>query len=105
GESCEIETGKYWSSNYPLYNYFGPTETTIFSTVKKINNGDTHLIGRGVSETKCYILSKTIDHLPVGAVGELYIGGIGVARGYLNKPDLTAEKFIANPFEYGQRIY
>lgn len=98
GEPCDAETGKYWSNNCKLYNYFGPTETTIYSIGKQVINGDTHLIGLPLDNTICHVLDAHLNPLPVGAVGELYIGGAGLARGYLNKPELTAEKFIRSPF-------
>jgi amino acid adenylation domain-containing protein/thioester reductase-like protein len=98
GEPCDMITGKYWSKKYKLYNYYGPTETTIYATGKQILDGDIHLIGKPISNIQCYILDKQLFLLPIGAVGELYIGGIGLARGYLNRPELTAEKFIRNPF-------
>ena len=98
GEPCDKETGKYWSGKYPLYNYYGPTEATIYATGKQIIAGDTHLIGSPISNAKCYILDENLLPLPVGAVGELYIGGAGIARGYLNRPDLDT-RFISNPFQ------
>ncbi|MDD9337855.1 MAG: amino acid adenylation domain-containing protein [Rickettsiaceae bacterium] len=99
GEPCDIDTGTYWSSNYKLYNYYGPTEITIYASSKQIIDGDTNLIGSAISNAKCYVLDTNLTPLPIGAIGELYIGGAGLARGYLNRPDLTAEKFIVNPFQ------
>ena len=99
GEPCDSETGKYWSNAYKLYNYYGPTEATIYSTGKQILGGDTHLIGSPLFNTQCYVLNSDLKPLPVGGVGELYLGGDGLARGYLNQPQLTAERFISNPFQ------
>ncbi|HJK86029.1 MAG TPA: amino acid adenylation domain-containing protein [Candidatus Megaira endosymbiont of Stentor roeselii] len=98
GESCDRNTGKYWSQYYKLYNYYGPTEAAIYTSAKQIISEEINLIGKPISNTKCYILNKDLKPLSVGAIGELYVSGVGLAQGYLNKPDLTAEKFIANPF-------
>jgi len=80
-----------------LWNMYGPTETTVWSTIDRITQaGDDAAItiGRPIANTQIYILDKTLQPVPVGIVGDLYIGGDGVAHGYLNRPDLTAEKFI-----------
>ncbi|CAL7959721.1 hypothetical protein GAMM_110056 [Gammaproteobacteria bacterium] len=98
GEPCDKETGGYWSCKYTLHNYYGPTEATIYATGKQVLDGDTHLIGSPISNTKCYILDKNLFPLPIGVIGELYIGGVGLARGYLNRPELV-ERFIINPFQ------
>jgi amino acid adenylation domain-containing protein len=89
-----------------LLNVYGPTETTIWS-INQVNTSD-HFntnIGKPIANTYVYILDDTLAPVPIGAAGELYIGGAGVARGYLNNPSLTAERFIADPFKTGQRIY
>jgi amino acid adenylation domain-containing protein len=91
-----------------LWNGYGPTETTIYSTAQKIETvDDTIPIGRPVSNTQVYVLDARMDLAPVGVPGELYIGGIGVGRGYLSRPDLTAERFVPNPFSKipGERLY
>ena len=89
-----------------LWNMYGPTETTIWSTVypvkpqsdaKKAKDAP-ELIGRPIANTEIYILDSNFQPVPIGVTGELYIGGAGLARGYRNRPDLTAEKFIPNPF-------
>jgi amino acid adenylation domain len=83
-----------------LYNMYGPTETTIWSTMAKISgNDETVSIGRPIQNTQVYILDENKNLLPEGKVGEIYIGGEGVASGYYNRPELTAEKFIDNPFD------
>jgi len=85
---------------YKLWNVYGPTETTVWSTIQEMDPQDSIVsMGYPISNTKCYVLDKELNLLPLGSIGELYIGGIGLARGYLNKPDLTAEKFISNPFQ------
>ncbi|MEH2407392.1 non-ribosomal peptide synthetase [Nostoc sp.] len=82
-----------------LWNLYGPTETTIWSTGYKVIAGNKAIgIGCPLANTHIYILDSHLQPVPIGISGELYIGGEGLARGYLNRPDLTAEKFISNPF-------
>lgn len=80
-------------------NMYGPTETTIWSTTHRIEGiGDVMPIGRPIANTQVYILDRNLQPVPIGTSGELFIGGEGVARGYWNRPELTAEKFVRNPF-------
>jgi surfactin family lipopeptide synthetase A len=89
-----------------LWNFYGPTETTIWSTGFPVENGDGPiLIGRPIANTQCYILDEHRQSVPIGIVGELYIGGDGLARGYLNRPELTEEKFIPNAIVPCTRMY
>ncbi len=82
-----------------LYNVYGPTETTIWSLTNHITTAESPItIGKPIANTQVYILDKQMQPLPIGIIGELYIGGDGVARGYRRLPQLTAEKFILNPF-------
>jgi len=82
-----------------LWNMYGPTETTIWSAAKQIIADDeTITIGRPIDNTQIYILDDYLKALPEGSIGEIYIGGDGVARGYLNRSDLTNERFVDNPF-------
>jgi len=86
-----------------LINMYGPTETTIWSTSSKIvRAGQPITIGRPIANTQIYIVDKHMRPTPVGVPGELLIGGAGVVRGYLNRPELTAERFIDNPFGEGK---
>jgi amino acid adenylation domain-containing protein len=89
-----------------VWNLYGPTETTIYSTYKRITEFDceTITIGRPISNTQCFIVDKKLRLLPAGAVGELVIAGSGVATGYLNRPELTAEKFVSADFLSGNSI-
>ncbi|MBD2726435.1 amino acid adenylation domain-containing protein [Nostoc sp. FACHB-892] len=92
-----------------VWNMYGPTETTIWSTLYKIIdiNKQQVLIGRPIDNTQIYVLNDNLQPVPIGVMGELYIGGDGLARGYHNRPDLTDEKFIANIFspESKARLY
>jgi amino acid adenylation domain-containing protein len=91
-----------------LWNMYGPTETTIWSTCKQVTTrGETLTIGRPIANTSIYILDRHRQPVPIGAAGELWIGGDGLARGYRGRDDLTAERFIPDPFDTaaGGRIY
>ena len=82
-----------------VWNMYGPTETTVWSSCYRVpGNAEQLLIGRPIANTQCYVLDDNLQRVPVGVAGELYIGGLGVASGYLSRPDLTAERFIDNPF-------
>jgi amino acid adenylation domain-containing protein len=91
-----------------LWNMYGPTETTIWSSLCEIKKGDAPItIGKPIGNTQLYILDPYLQPLPVGVTGEFYIGGEGLALGYLNHPQLTKEKFIADCFHSkpGMRLY
>ncbi len=87
-----------------IFNFYGPTETTVYSTIKDLSGSEPLTIGRPIANTQIYILDKAAQLQPVGALGELCIGGDGLARGYSNRVELTAEKFCHNPIAPG-RIY
>ncbi|MDQ1353576.1 MAG: hypothetical protein QG657_3882, partial [Acidobacteriota bacterium] len=80
-----------------IFNMYGPTETTIWSTVKEVSEGETLNIGKPITNTTIYILDGAQHLVPIGVPGELYIGGDGLSRGYLNRPELTCEKFVKLP--------
>ena len=86
-----------------VYNLYGPTEATTYATFALVQRTDARApsIGRPIPHTNAYILDAQMQPVPIGIPGELYIGGVGLARGYYNWPDLTAEKFIPNPFANG----
>ncbi len=87
------------SASDEVWNMYGPTETTVWSSVSRVEGGDrAPLIGRPVDNTTMYILDSSLNPVPIGVSGELYIGGDGVSRGYLNRDDLTSERFISDPF-------
>ncbi|MEH2127084.1 amino acid adenylation domain-containing protein [Nostoc sp.] len=85
-----------------LWNLYGPTEATIWSSVSQLESNESLIsIGRPIDNTQIYILDQNLQPVPVGVPGELHIGGAGLARGYFNRPELTQEKFIPNPFSGG----
>lgn len=89
-----------------LWNMYGPTETCVWSCVEKMKAGqDKILIGKPISNTTIFITDDQLQPLPIGVPGNLWIGGDGLAIEYLNRPELTAERFVASPFEAGTRIY
>jgi len=93
-----------------LIHVYGPTEATTFSTWFRIldvaDDATTVPIGRGIANTTVYVLDGQLQMVPIGVTGELYVGGDGLALGYLNRPELTAAKFVPNPFgETGGRLY
>ena len=90
-----------------LWNLYGPTETTVFSVACRVTHapGKPVRIGRPLANTRLYVLDARMQPVPIGAVGELYIGGEGVSPGYWNRPELTAERFLSDPFQPGERIY
>lgn len=92
----------------PILNMYGPTETTIWSAVQPVDTEENKvLIGGPIANTQVYVLGPGLGPCPVGITGELYIGGSGLARGYLGDPTLTAERFLPNPFSPvpGARVY
>ena len=83
-----------------LWNVYGPTETTVWSTLKQITGGNQVItIGRPIDNAQVYIMDEYLKTVPVGVTGEIFIAGEGVGRGYFNRADLTAERFLPNPFE------
>ncbi len=90
-----------------VWNVYGPTEATIWSSFERIRTGQPITIGRPIANTQFYVVDGSGYPVPIGVPGELLIGGDGLARGYFRRPQLTAERFIANPFsrESGTRLY
>lgn len=88
-----------------IFNMYGPTETAVWSTIKRLSGSKEITIGKPIANTKCYILDKDKNLLPPYIAGELYIGGDGVSNGYLHREELTKEKFIPSPFDKNYLIY
>ncbi|MCO5948043.1 non-ribosomal peptide synthetase [Mucilaginibacter flavidus] len=108
GEALSKELAeKLLSRCNELWNQYGPTETTVYSTQKLITSEEEITIGKPVDNTQVYILDESLNMQPDGVVGEIFIGGKGVAKGYLNRPELTAERFLDDPFSTspGARMY
>ncbi|MEQ1496943.1 MAG: amino acid adenylation domain-containing protein, partial [Novosphingobium sp.] len=112
GEACTVDmTAEHHRKlpNVKFFNEYGPTEATVWSSVYESTREEIDNvvpIGRAFENVQIYILDKQCQPVPIGVNGELYIGGTGLAQGYLNQSGLTAEKFIPNPFgTSGQRLY
>ena len=108
GEACSQDLVAKWSSGRRFFNGYGPTECTVCTTmIECTNSKEAPPIGRPLPNTQVYILDAQKQPVPIGVPGELYIGGVGVTRGYLNRPELTADRFILNPFsnDSNSRLY
>jgi amino acid adenylation domain-containing protein/non-ribosomal peptide synthase protein (TIGR01720 family) len=108
GEACSADLVARWGANRRFFNAYGPTEATVCATVSLCSlDGRKPTIGRPIANTRVYLLDANLQPVPQGVAGELHIGGDGLARGYLNQPELTAAKFIRDPFssEPGARLY
>ncbi len=99
GEACSAEIVTRWQPGRVFLNAYGPTEGTVCATINEDITPETaSFIGKAIANTQIYILDQYFNPVPIGVPGELCFGGISLARGYRNRPDLTAEKFIPNPF-------
>lgn len=108
GEACSEEIVAKWSPGRRFVNGYGPTEGTVGAVTAVLTADDAlPVIGRPLPNYQVYLLNPQLQPVPVGVAGEIHIGGIGLARGYLNQPALTAEKFIPNPFtsNLAERLY
>jgi amino acid adenylation domain-containing protein len=100
GEACTPAIVEHWArEGRALYNTYGPTEATVVTTAWQMRQGEDVTIGRPIPNYSCYVVDTDLAPTGIGIEGELLIGGPGVARGYLGRDDLTANKFIVNPFE------
>ncbi|MBZ9779961.1 non-ribosomal peptide synthase/polyketide synthase [Pseudomonas sp. REP124] len=108
GEALPADLVRRFMGQHPaaLVNLYGPTEAAIDVSVWRCSMDDLIVpIGKPIANLRLYILDAAMQPLPIGSIGELYIGGVGVARGYLKRPDLTEERFLASPFVEGDRLY
>jgi surfactin family lipopeptide synthetase A len=110
GEACAQELVRRWSKGRRMLNAYGPTEATVCASISEElerEDGRTPPIGRAMANVKLYVLDEEMNPAAKEQSGELYIGGPGLARGYLHRPGLTAEKFVPNPFGPGpgERLY
>ncbi|MFJ9178092.1 amino acid adenylation domain-containing protein [Streptomyces sp. NPDC102360] len=107
GEACPPDTVAAWSAGRVMINAYGPTETTVCATMSSPLNGAVFApIGRPMPAFTAHVLDARMHPVPAGVPGELYLGGIGVARGYLGRPALTAERFVPDPYgAAGSRLY
>ncbi|NEO41472.1 MAG: amino acid adenylation domain-containing protein [Moorea sp. SIOASIH] len=100
GEACPPELISQWSVGRQFVNAYGPTESTVCATMAECSpESSVASIGRAIGNTQIYILDRNLQPVPIGVPGEIYIGGVGLARGYLNREDLTNQRFIPNPFD------
>ena len=98
GDACNPDVLQKLNDKTEFINVYGPTENTVTSTYHKLVGNETTVIGKPLQNVECFVLSPTKMPLPENCVGELYLGGAGLARGYLNDLERTQEKFIENPF-------
>ncbi|MGR9052581.1 MAG: non-ribosomal peptide synthetase, partial [Gammaproteobacteria bacterium] len=109
GEACADKVAEHHFERLPntrLFNEYGPTEATVWSTAAAVLPGRPITIGKPIANVRAYIVDRTLQPVPVGVVGELLIGGAGITRGYLGRPEASAEKFVPDPFgAAGERLY
>ncbi|MEV4314211.1 amino acid adenylation domain-containing protein [Actinocrispum sp. NPDC049592] len=108
GDACNAELVRAWAPGRHMINAYGPTECTVVSTWSEplVPSDDPPPIGRPIWNTQAHVLDEQLRPVRIGEPGELYVSGIGLARGYLDRPGLTASRFVANPLgEPGSRMY
>jgi amino acid adenylation domain-containing protein len=109
GEPADVKQAAYLSNFIDYYNAYGPTECSVCASIYKVSPDDASKsripIGKPIANTNIYILDEDKQELPAGMPGEIYISGVGLAKGYHKRRELTAEKFIANPFGTGKKLY
>ncbi len=110
GEALPAELVRRTRERFPdvrIWNHYGPTEATVNTTVARVEEAERVSLGRPIANARVYLLDAHGTPVPTGVAGELHVGGAGVSRGYLGRPELTAEKFVPDPFagEPGARLY
>ena len=109
GEACPAELVQRWAVGRDFFNAYGPTETTVCASMYRCNEEEPGgpPIGRPIHNTRLYVLDPQMEVVPIGVPGELHVGGVSLARGYLNREELTAQKFVPDPFSDtpGDRLY
>jgi amino acid adenylation domain-containing protein len=106
GEALSWAQVMPWLKGRTVFNGYGPTENTVGAAIGLVSAGEPITLGRPFPNIKLYVLDRALQPVPVGVAGELYVGGAGLARGYFHRPDLTAERFLPNPFGApGSRMY
>ena len=109
GEPLTRPVASHLIKSHFAWNLYGPTETTIWSTCYRLREGKNNFspvsIGKPIANTKIYVLGRNLKPVPIGVSGELYIAGLGVAKGYLHKESLSKERFIRNPFDISSGAY
>ncbi|MCY1016471.1 non-ribosomal peptide synthetase [Pyxidicoccus sp. MSG2] len=105
GEACTADLVSRWGRGRRFINGYGPTESTVCTTLGECRPGERPLIGTPVDNLVVRVMDEAGHLVPPGVWGELCLGGVGQARGYLGRPDLTAERFVPDPFREGQRLY
>lgn len=107
GEACKKSIVEKWASGRKLFNAYGPSEATVACSFSDVNCGKPITIGKPIQNVKLYVLNKHHRLLPIGVVGELYISGVGLGKGYINRAELNEKVFLPNPFstDESERMY
>jgi amino acid adenylation domain-containing protein len=109
GEACTPDLVARWAAGRDFFNAYGPTETTVCASMYRCEENDAASppIGRPIANTELYVLDRNMQPVPVGVPGELHVGGVSLARGYLHRPEMTEDKFVPHPFseDSSARLY